>query len=429
MVGLFFVLVILGIPIAWVTGGLAIFFGYLLLGDNVFIWLVYRTWDIMGSFNLMAIPLFIFMASTLSQSGIAEEMYSTLRVWLGRVPGGLAIASVLVATVLAAMVGIVAAGVVLMGMIALPQLRRYGYDEKLSTGAIMAGGALGVLIPPSVMFILYGMFAQLSVGKLFIGGVIPGLILSGLFCLYILIRSIRDPKLGPPIPKEERTMSLGQKFVLLKSIIMPTVLILMVLGSIYLGWATPSEAAGVGAVGAMGCAAIRGKFNRKSMLAAASTTARAVGMIAWITFGAFAFVGIFLYAGGGDLVVDYLLASGLGPWGILTVIMLVLIALGMILNATSIVVLCAPVFAPLAALLGFNPLWFAIIFNVNLQIGFISPPFGVCLFFMKGVAPDISMGTIIRSAFPYIALQFVGLGLIIAFPQLCLWLPNLMIGR
>ena len=426
-VGVFLLLVILGIPVAWVLGGLTIFFGYLIVGDNILPWVVLRTWDIMGMFSLMAIPLFILMATVLSYSGIAEDLYEALRVWLGPVPGGLAIASVLAATVLAAMVGIIAAGVVLMGMIALPTLRRYGYDVKLSTGAIMAGGALGVLIPPSVTFIIYGLLAPWSVGQLFIGGIIPGLILSGLFCLYILTRTVINPKMGPPLPKEERTMTLWQKFVLLRGIIMPAVLIVMVLGSIYLGWATPSEAAGVGCIGAIICAAIRGKFTRAKLKACISTTARNVGMIAWITFAAYAFAGIFIYAGGGHLISDYLLGSGLGRWGIVALIMLVLFVLGMFLDTTSIIILCTPVFVPIINELGFHTLWFGVIFNMNLQIAFLSPPFGLCLFFMKGVAPDISMGTIMRSVLPYIGLQIVGLVLVIAFPQLCMYLPSLMI--
>jgi len=426
-VGVFVALVALGIPVAWALGGLAVIFGYLLLGDNIFGWIIYRTWDIMGMFSLMAIPLFILMATVLSYSGIAEDLYQALRVWLGPVPGGLAIASVLAATVLAAMVGIIAAGVVLMGMIALPTLRRYGYDVKLSTGAIMAGGALGVLIPPSITFIIYGMLAPWSVGQLFMGGIIPGLILSGLFCSYILIRTLINPKLGPPIPKEERTISLWQKFVLLRGVIMPGVLILMVLGSIYMGWATPSEAAGVGAVGAIICAVIRGKFTRAKVKACISTTARNVGMIAWITFAAYSFAGLFIYAGGGQLISDFLLESGMGRWGIMAVIMLVLFIIGMFLDTTSIIILCTPVFVPIVTALGFSPLWFGVVFNVNLQIAFLSPPFGLCLFFMKGVAPDISMGTIMRSVIPYIGLQIVGLGLILAFPQLSLWLPGLMI--
>ena len=427
MTVIFFVLVMLGIPVAWVLGGLAVIFGYLIMGDMIFGWVVYRTWDVMGWFSLMAIPLFILMAAVLSYSGIAEDLYDALRVWLGPVPGGLAIASVLVATVLAAMVGIIAAGVVLMGMIALPTLRRYGYDVKLSVGAIMAGGALGVLIPPSITFIIYGLLAPYSVGQLFMGGIIPGLILSGLFCSYILVRTLINPKLGPPIPKEERTKSLRQKFVLLKSIAMPAVLILLVLGSIYLGWATPSEAAGVGAVGAIICAIIRGKFTRASFKACIHTTAKNVGMIAWITFAAYAFAGIFIYAGGGNLIAEFLLGSGLGRWGIVTVIMLILFVLGMFLDTTSIIILCTPVFVPIILSLGFSPLWFGVVFNMNLQIAFLSPPFGLCLFFMKGVAPDISMGTIMRAVIPYMGLQMIGLALVIIFPQICMWLPGLMI--
>ncbi len=428
MFGSFFLLLALGVPLAWTTLSLAVIFGFVLQGSSTFIFIVYRTWDLMGSFSLIAIPLFVFMANMLRHSGIANDLFEAVYVWMGPVRGGLAIAAVLVCTVLAAMVGTVGAGITIMGLVALPAMLQRKYDKRLAAGSVMAGGALGIMIPPSVMFIIYGVSAGESIGKLFFGGIGPGFLLAALYVIYIGIRSYLNPELGPALSKEERAVPLRHKVALVRTLILPVLLIVGVLGSIYLGLATVGEAAGVGAAGAMISAAVRGRLTWQNLKQAVYGTLRTVGLIMWVGFGAYAFVGVYILAGGTDFIGELLSGFPLGRWGILIVIQLILILLGMVLDVIGIVFLTVPIFIPVIKALGFDPLWFGILFNVNLQIAFLSPPFGYGMFYLKGVAPpDITMTDLYRAVWPFIILQVIGLVLTMVFPQIALWLPKTML--
>lgn len=427
MFGSLVLLLALGMPLVFVLGGLTMIFGFMLMGDTIFIWTVFRTWSLMSNFGFIAIPLFVFMANMLRYSGIAEDLYNAIYVWLGPLRGGLAVASVIACTIIAAMVGIVGAGVVIMGLIALPYMLRQKYDKHLAAGVVMAGGSLGVLIPPSVLFILYGVNAEVSIGKLFMGGVVPGLLLAGLYSIYIVIRAWLQREWAPAVPKEMRVVSLTEKINRLRGVILPTFLILAVMGSIYGGLATVSEAAGVGAIGAMIAAAVRRKFNWRNLRLALFDSMKAVGMLLWIAFSAYAFVGVYLHAGGSEYIKEVLLGTGLGRWGILAITQLLLIILGMFMDWVGILFLAVPVVLPIVVSLGFDPIWFGVLFCVNMQIAYLSPPFGYAMFYLKVVAPpEISMTDLYRAVFPFMGMQLLGLGLIMAFPQIVLWLPSLM---
>ncbi|MFC1951473.1 TRAP transporter large permease subunit [Chloroflexota bacterium] len=428
MFGSFFLLIALGIPLAWVMLSLALIFGFILEGPTVLNFLVFRTWHTMHLFALIAVPLFIFMANMLRYSGIADDLFKTVYLWLGPLRGGLAMTTVVVCTILGAMVGTVGAGTTIMGLIALPAMLERKYDKHLALGSILGGGALGIMIPPSVAFILYGTFGALSIGKMFMGGVGPGLTLAALYITYIGVRSYLNPTLAPALPKEERTASLRQKIWMLRTILLPALLILGVLGSIYLGLATPSEAAGVGALGAILCAAVRGRLNWQNLKATLFSSFKTVGVIMWIAISAIAFIGVFAQAGGAEFVSGLLAGLPLGKWGILIVSQVILILLGMVLDVVGIIILCIPIFVPVITALGFDPLWFGIVFNVNLQIAFLSPPFGYSLFYLKAVAPpDTTTMDLYRATWPFIVLQVIGLALVMAFPQIAIWLPNKMI--
>jgi tripartite ATP-independent transporter DctM subunit len=428
MFGSFVLFLVLGVPLAWTTSSVGLIFGFLLYGTNSLNVILFRIWETLNSFSLIAIPLFVFMGNMLQYSGISEGLFKAIYVWLGPIRGGLAAATIILCTILAAMLGTVGADVTITGLMALPFMLQRKYDKFLALGSITAGGALGVLIPPSIMFVVYGVTVGESIGKLLIGGVGPGLLLSGLYILYILTKCYFRPEAGPAAPPEERSLTFVQKLVLLKGLILPILLILGVIGSIFGGVATPGEAAGVGALGAMVCAALRGQLVWKNLKPAIYGTMKTIGVIMWIVFGAVTFIATFNLSGGGDFVKETLIALPLGRWGVIIVIQLILIFLGMFLDVIGITVLCAPIFVPVIKALGFNPLWFGVIFNINLQIAYLSPPFGYSMFYLKAVAPpDITMTDLYRSVWPFICLQVVGMSLCMIFPEIVLWLPNLMI--
>lgn len=427
MFGSFFLLLALGVPLAWTTSSLGLLFTLFLWGPGSFHLIVFRIWDVMGGFSLIAIPLFVFMGNMLQHSGIAEELFSAIHAWLGRIRGGLAAATVVLCTVLAAMIGTVGADVTITGLIALPFMLKRGYDKHLALGTIVAGGALGVLIPPSIMFIIYGVTVGESIGKLFMGGVGPGLLFGGLYIFYILIKCYLNPKAGPPATPDER-VSMSKRLAMLKSLILPILLIMGVIGSIFGGVATPGEAAGVGALGAMVCAAVRRQLTWNNLKLSLFGTMMTVGVILWIVFGAMTFIATYSLAGGSEFVKNTLVALPLGKWGILILIQLILLLMGMVLEIIGITVLLAPIFVPVIKALGFDPLWFGVLFNLNLQIAYLSPPFGYSMFYLKAVAPpDVTMTDLYRSVLPFMALQVIGLILCMVFPQIILWLPNLMI--
>lgn len=425
IIGLF-----MGHPLAFVLGGLAVIFGLISWGPSVFGMFMNRIYGIMDNYILIAIPLFIFMAQVLDQSGVAEKLFDAMRHLFGPIRGGIAVAVVVVATLFGACTGIIGASVVTMGLLGMPIMLKYGYDKRLSSGCISAGGALGILIPPSIMLIVMGNQANLSVGKLFAGAIIPGLILSSLYILYILIRCYIHPELGPPLDQEERdAISTRQLTVMvLKSLIPPMVLILGVLGSIFAGVATPTEASGVGATLAIILTIAYRRFTWNRLYSAVLRTARVTSMVIIILVGATCFTGVFLGMGGGDVVKDFILGLGFGKWMTFVVMMVICFVLGMFIDWIGIVMITFPIFLPIAKQLGFDPIWFVVTIAVMLQDSFLTPPFGYALFYLRGVAPpEVRTSDIYWGAFPFWRLMELGLLIVVLFPKTITWLPSVIV--
>jgi tripartite ATP-independent transporter DctM subunit len=428
MFGSLFFLLALGLPVAFACGSVGVIFTAILQGPAAVNLVSTRIFGLMTNYLLAAIPLFIFMACVLEKSGIIEDLYELVYQWFGALKGGVATATVMACTLLAAMVGVIGASEVTMGVIALPQMLKRGYDKFIACGSILAGGTLGILIPPSVMLIVYGLVDNSSIGRLYAGAVMPGLMLAGLFILYINVRCYINPSLGPPVPKEDR-MSFGMRMKLLLRIVPAGILIFLVLGTIFTGIAAPTEAAGVGAAGAILVSALQGKLKWSGVVRAAEDTLKSSAMVMWTIFGANLFVALYVAVGGADFVQDSLLNSGLGRWGVLLLMQGILILLGAFLDWVGILMLTVPIFVPIIKQLGFDPVWFGVLFAVNLQVSFLSPPFGYALFYLAGtVGPKLGVSTheIWWSALPFIVLQVVGLGLCMAFPDIILWLPKLL---
>ncbi|TKB17443.1 MAG: TRAP transporter large permease subunit [Mesorhizobium sp.] len=435
------VLLLLGLPMAFCTGSLAVLFLFLFGNSAMLNMLPSRVFPFMTDYQLSAVPLFIFMAAILEKAGIIEELFDVVYKWLGGLKGGLASATVISCTLLAAMVGVVGATEVTMGMIALPAMLRRNYDAKLACGSLLAGGTLGILIPPSVMAIVYAVVAQQSLGELLIGSVFPGLLLSGMYVAYVTTRCYINPKLGPALPPNER-IAFAAKLKLLRRTFMPILLILLVLGVIFMGIATPVEAAGIGTFGAFIVCAAHRRLTWDTIREASVATLKATAMVMWIFFGATMFVGFFILKGGQNFVAESILGTGLAPYGVLVLMMIILFVLGMFLDWVGILLLTVPIFLPILKTLQFGgtfglagvapedvPLWYGVIFMVNMQMAFLSPPFGYSLFYLKSVAPpEISMATIFRSAVPFLCLQAIGVGLCIVFPSIVIWLPKVMYG-
>ena len=432
MLGLVVVGVLLGYPLAFVIGGVTITMGTLLFGPKIASWILYsRAWEIVNNPTLLAVPGFVFMGLMLGHSGIAEKMFSALYVWLGGLRGGLAITTVVLGTILAATVGIIGASVSALAIIALPAMIKRGYDRALASGAVCAGGTLGILIPPSVMLVIYGPMALISVGKLFFAAFMPGFLLSSLYIGYIVVYSFMRPKMAPAVAPEERAVPLLKKTAdLLLSMLPPAFLILAVLGSIFAGIATPTEAAGVGAVAATLLAVIYRHLNWKVLQDVVLQTLIVSAMVMAIGAMGFAFVGIFLRAGGGEAVTNVILSAPGGKWGIFAVVMFVVFLLGYFIDWLGILFIVIPIITPIGHELGFDPLWFAMMICVNLQTSFMTPPFAYAIFYLRGAAdPALKITTahIIRGVIPYVILILVALSLLVIFPQIILWLPGQMI--
>ena len=428
----------LGHELAFTLAAVATLFGLIDNGFNIpslFLMFANNAWGLFNNYTLVAIPLFIFMAQLLDQSKVAEALFEALYIVLGSVRGGLGLAVVVVCTVFAATTGIIGASVVAMGLLATPALVGKGYQKELTSGIICASGTLGILIPPSIMMVVYGGLTGLketSVGNLFAGAILPGLILSGLYFAYISIRCIINPKLGPPISKEEASKwSAKQKWTMtLKSLVPPLGLILMVMGTILAGIATPTEAAGLGALGAFILALFNRAVNWKMIVKASRATMKTTAMVMTLFIGGMFFSTVFLSMGGGDVVADLFIGSGLNRWLSLAIMMGIVFMMGMFIDWAAILLVTVPIFMPIAMELGFDPLWFAILMCVNLQTSFLTPPFGYALFYFAGVAPaGYTMMHIYRGIIPFVILQLIGLFVIGFFPQLATYLPDLFFGR
>jgi tripartite ATP-independent transporter DctM subunit len=418
-----------GLQIVFVLGSVSIIFAYFLMGPNILGMVQSSMSKVMNMYTMLAIPLFVFMGSFLERSGVADDLYATMHKWIGSLKGGLAAGTVMICTLFAAMTGVSAAGVVTMGMIALPAMRKRNYDKNLSVGCIAAGGGLGQLIPPSTLMIVWALWAGESVGQMFIGGIIPGLILSSLYISYIFIRCGLHPEMGPPAPIEERT-NWREKILSLRSVFLPLLIIIGVLGSIFAGIATPTEAAAVGSLLSMISTLIYRRFNWKNLSYALISTLRTTCMVTWIIAAGGLFASTFAAMGAQEFISTTVSGLGINRWFILIGMQVIYIVLGCLMEQGAIMMLTIPIFVPIVASLGFNTLWFGVLFIINMEMGLLTPPFGLNLFYIRGiVSEDISMMDIYRSVIPFICLQSIGLAICMIFPQTITFLPEMVFGH
>lgn len=427
----------LGHPLAYTLAAVATLFGLIDNGFSVpmlFDMFANNAWGLMNNYTLVAIPLFILMAQLLDSSKVSEALFESLYIVLGGINGGLGLAVVVVCTVFAATTGIIGASVVAMGLLATPALINKGYQKELTSGIICASGTLGILIPPSIMMVVFGGLTgmkETSVGNLFAGAIVPGMILSGLYFAYILIRCNINPELGPPISKQEASnYTAGQKWAMtMKSLLPPLGLILAVMGTILAGVATPTEAAGLGSGGAMLLAFFNKKLNWQVLKEASYATLKTTSMVMMLFIGGKFFSTVFLSMGGGDVVADLLVGSGMNRWLVLGIMMFIVFIMGLFIDWAAILLVTVPIFMPIAMEIGFDPLWFAILMCVNLQTSFLTPPFGYALFYFKGVAPEgYTMMHIYKGILPFVLLQVVSLAIITLFPGIVTWLPGVFFG-
>jgi tripartite ATP-independent transporter DctM subunit len=427
MVGSIALLLIMGLPLAFVTGAVAMAFAVANFGLPGLFLIESRITSLVREFVLVAVPMFILMASVLERSGVARDLFRAMHILAGGLRGGLAIQTMVVAVLMAAMTGIIGGEIILLGLVALPQMLRLNYDRSLAIGTICAGGSLGTMIPPSIVLIIYGLTAGVDIGQLFVATIMPGLLLASLYVGYIIIRCQLNPELGPPAPLEERQLPREEKLRLIIGLSLPLGVAASVLGSIYLGIASVSEAAGMGALGAIMSAAVRRELSWTMLREALYQTMNTCGMLLWITFGATALIGIYNRMGGDTFVEGLITGLPLGPLGIIMVMMAILIVLGMFMDWIGICLLTMPIFVPVVITLGYSPIWFGILFCMNMQISYLTPPFGPAAFYLKGVAPPgIELGHIYNAMWPFIALQACGLALVLLFPEIALWLPGVM---
>ena len=413
-----------GVPVAFALGGLGVLFTFFFWNPSSLAVIAIQAFDKISSFPFLACPLFIFMGIVLERSGIADDLYEMMRTWFGSLRGGLAVGTVVVCTIFAALTGISAAATVTMGLIALPSMLKRGYQKELSLGCIMAGGALGILIPPSITMIIYGLIAPESVGQLFAGGLFAGLLLSALFITYILVRARLQPHLAPAVPPEERA-DWDEKLRSTRGLILPILLVAAVLGSIFGGIASVSEAAAVGAFGSLICAAVNRRLNWQVVKESCIRTTRLSCMVLWIILCATAFSTFISASGASHMVEQYVLGLEVNRWFIMIIMQVIWIILGMIMEVTGIIMVTVPIFVPIIKALGFDSVWFGVLFIMNMEMAFLTPPFGMNLFYMKAIVPSsITLGDIYRSIIPFVALQAVGLAVVMVFPQIALWLPR-----
>lgn len=426
-----------GYPVAFVLAGIGVLFAFLADLPTVFLSMgVSRIYSgTLTNWLLIAIPLFIYMGLMLEKSGIAKRLLTSLARLLGPLPGGYAFSVTIIGIVMAASTGIIGASVVLLGLLALPMMKEAGYSRQTSSGLVAATGTLGILIPPSIMLIILGDTLRISVGHLFIGAVFPGLLLGGLYIAYIALLAFFKPGMMPPLPKAEKLGAVKTTLLLLQDLVAPLALVIAVLGSIVAGIATPTEAAGIGAIGAtlLALIAMRGQLREFGEVFRATT--KTTVMIIFVMLGATIFSLVFKRLGGEDLILGAFLGLGVEPFTVLILIMLLVFILGLFLEWVEITLIVLPLFAPIILALDFGipqheaMLWFALLFALNLQTSFLTPPFGYALFYLKGIAPEgYTIGDIYRGVLPFVLLQLTALCLLLVFPGLATWLPKVLMG-
>ena len=420
--GLIFLLA-MGVPVAFALGGISAVFAFILGGPNALYIVATTTYREITDPNLITIPLFLLMGNFLFHSGISDRLFQALSYWLSGLRGGLAIVSVGVCVALA-MCGGFGPGILTMGLIAVPAMLKHSYDKSLALGSVMAGGVLGEIIPPSIIMIIFAYIARISIGRLFFGGAIPGLITACLYILYITIRCHFQPHLAP---REAVEVTWRIRWAALKDIVLPVLLVVLVLGSIFLGIATPTEASGVGAMGAFLICFVYGRFTWKVLSDSCLETLKISGMVLWILIGATLFGVFYTSAGAQSLVMELVKGMQVNRWLILGAMQLILLISGMFMDDYAVVTICAPIFVPIAKFLGFDPIWFSILFILNMQVAYLTPPFGWALILLKGVAPpEIQTKDIWRSVPPFVGIQLLVLIIAMVFPQVALWLPEKM---
>ncbi|HDP24143.1 MAG TPA: TRAP transporter large permease subunit [Deltaproteobacteria bacterium] len=415
-----------GMPVAFALVGLSVIFLWYFLGPVSLFMVVSSTFKQAHTEVFIAIPLFVFMAAILQFSGIATTMYNVMRMWTAKLHGGLAIATTIISAILAALSGIGATATVTMGLIALPEMIKKKYDKKMVVGCITAGGALGPIIPPSNLLIIVGGYASLSVGKLFLGGIVPGLLITILYCLYIWIKCKVHPELGPVLPPEE-VPSLSEKIRAFPPVLMPIALIVIVLGGIYAGITTPTEAAGFGAIGALIIALANRQLSMPNLFNGLKLSFKVTSMIMWLVIGGGCYSTLVTVTGTSAMVSEFIANIPFGVYGAIFIMLFITIILGMFIDPVAICMICIPVFMPVLKTLGIDELWFMLLFSLATVIGYITPPFGLNIFYMKGVTPeDVNLKDIYRGVIPFCFLKVGALILCIIFPALLTWLPSLM---
>ncbi len=416
-------LLLTGMQLAFVTGLVALIFTYGWFGIDALPLVTSRVFSFVNGYVFLAVPMFVLMAALLDRSGIARDLFDAMKSVGRKVRGGVAVQTLLVAVVLASMSGVIGGETVLLGILALPQMLRLGYNRKLAIGTTCAGGALGTMLPPSIVLIIYGLSASVSIGELFKAAFLPAFILALFYVAYVLIRCRLNPDLAPLPSEDELAEDAKSHPSYFKALFFPLLSVATVLGSIYTGIASVTEASALGVVGIAISALIRGELNTKMVKESAISTMRTCGMIMWIGIGASALVGVYNLMGGIDFVEQTILAlSGGNAMSTLLIMMVILFVLGMFLDWVGVALLTMPIFVPIITGLGMDPIWFGVVFCLNMQVAFLSPPFGPAAFYLKSVAPkDISLGEIFTSLLPFIALQISVLALVIIFPELALW--------
>ena len=420
-------LMLTGMPLVYVTMSIAIACTVYQLGFSGLPLIASRVGGFVTEYVFVSVPLFVLMACVMERSGVARDLYNAMYILAGRLRGGVAVQTMIVAVFMAAMTGIIGGEIVLLGMLALPQMLRLKYDKKLAMGTICAGGSLGTLIPPSVVLIVYGLTANVSISDLFLAGSIPGILLASLYLIYIITRCTINKDLAPIPSDAELDISRAEKLRLLKGLFLPFLVILWVLGSIYGGIASVTEAAGVGVAGAILSAAVRKELNFELIKSSVLQSMQTVGMLIWLTFGANALIGIYNIMGGTVYMKGLITGLPYDPIVIVLIMMGVLVVMGTFMDWIGICLLTMPIFVPVIVALGYDPVWFGILFTMNMQVSYLTPPFGPACFYLKGVAPpDISLNEIFNAMWPFIGMQIIGLALVLFFPQIAMWLPGIL---
>ena len=424
------VAIFLGIPVAFALMGIAVFFGYYRFGDALVYQLVSKVDDVASYYVLAAVPLFVFMGVMLERSGIAEKLFEAIHLWTRRLPGGLAVGTVILCVVFAAASGVVGATEAVVGLLAIPIMMRYAYNKALISGTICAGGSLGTIIPPSVVVVILAPVADVSVGDLVVGMLIPGLLLAALYNVYIIGRCMIWPEDGPRLPPDPSDPGLMEKlYITATAMILPLFLIFAVLGTIVLGWATPTEAAAMGAIGTVILTIVYGQFDFKTLHASFMKTLQVTAMILTILLGGTMFAGVFVALGGISAVEGLTSAANLTSTQTIFILLLLAFLAGFVLDLISIVLIIIPVAIAIMRKMGVDDVWFCIMFLVVIQTSYLTPPMAPAIFYLRGISPpEITLGDMYRGVIPFIVIELIVLGLVYFFPALALWLPELVFG-